>query len=150
MPGYARAWNNLGNALRAGGRLAEAARRGRARGRRRSPITRSPGRNLGALARDLGDDAAARDALRRALALQPDLRGALMALAGSRASAALDEAAISSRARHRERRPEDANAMLQLAGALAERDDLDAARGAFRRAREREGPACCAPRSARR
>ena len=50
--GYARAWNNLGNALRERGRVGEAEQRLRARGGAPTRATRSRGPTSGAIARD--------------------------------------------------------------------------------------------------
>jgi predicted O-linked N-acetylglucosamine transferase (SPINDLY family) len=133
--GYARAWNNLGNALRAGGRLAEALEAVR-RAVAVQPDYALAWANLGTLLLDLGDDGAARDAFRRALALKPDLR-VVQALAGiARQRGDIDDA-VDLFTRVIAAAPEDTNAMLQLAGALAERDDLDAARRVYAGARTR-------------
>ena len=81
-PGYARAWNNLGNALRTAGRGAEAGLRAVERAVAADSGYALAWSNLGALKRDTGDDHAAEIALRRALTLDPNQRGAMVTLAG--------------------------------------------------------------------
>ena len=93
--------------------------------------------NLGAILLDLGDETGATDAFRRSLALRPDARTlrALAALARQRGH--VDEA-IELYERIDAATPGDTGILLSLAGTLAERDDLDAARDVYARARSRE------------
>ena len=83
--------------------------------------------SLGAILLDLGDETGARDAFRRALALKPDLRTIRMLASIARQHGDVDEA-VELYTRANSAQPGDANTLLSLAGALAERDDLDAAR----------------------
>ena len=135
-PAYARAWNNLGNALRSGGRVAEAAEAVR-RAVAAQPDYALAWGNLGSLLLDLGDEIGARDAFGRALALKPDLRivQALASIARQRGDI---DGAVELFTRARAAAPGDTNTLLQLAGALAERDDLDAARSVYADGRKRK------------
>ncbi len=94
--------------------------------------------NLGALRRDIGDDAGAETALRRALALDPRQRGALLTLAGLLRDRSDLAGAAQCFARAAELDRRDANALLQLAGTLAERDDLGGARAAYAKPARRD------------
>ena len=129
-PAYARGWSNLANALRIAGRVHEAAAAAR-RAIEIKPDYTLAWRSLGALLADSGDLPGARDAYTRALALVAD-PATMKALAHlERQSGNLDAAGelYASAARAA---PDDADALLQLGGTLAERDDLDAARKAYR------------------
>src|SRR5262249_7214525 len=88
---------------------------------------------LGLIQRDLGDDAAAEASLRQALRLRPDLRGALVGLAGLlQRQSCLDESAqLYFRAI---KLAPAANEWFQLGSVLAERGDITQARDAFGRA----------------
>jgi len=132
-PGYARAWNNLGNALRAGGRIGEAAEAVR-RSVGTQPDYALAWANLGSLLLDLGDELGAHDAFARALALKPDLR-IVQALAGIARQRGDIDGAVALFTRASAAAPEDTNLLLQLAGALAERDDLEPARRIYADAR---------------
>ena len=134
-PGYARAWNNLGNALSSAGRAADAASAVR-RAVAAQPDYALAWSNLGAILLDSGDLPEARDAYRRALALKPDLR-TVQALAGiARQSGDIDDA-VAYFTRANAAAPDDAGVSLNLAGTLAERDDLDASRRVYADARAR-------------
>ena len=88
---------------------------------------------LGSLERDLGDEAAAEASLRTALRLRPDLRGALVGLAGLlQRQSRLDESAqLYLRAI---KLAPAANEWFQLGSVLAERGEPVQARDAFARA----------------
>ena len=134
-PGYARAWNNLANALRSSGRIDHAAAAAR-RAVTAQPDYALAWSSLGAILLDLGDETGARDAFRRALALKPDLRTIRMLASIARQHGDVDEA-VELYTRANSAQPGDANTLLSLAGALAERDDLDAARRYYSEARTR-------------
>ena len=123
-PAHGRAWTNLGNALRSAGRTR------RSDGRACSAPCR-PRRTTGSRGTTSASSSASSATLRRrslrfgrALALAPDNRPALMALAGMlRTLGRIDEAAA-----HYKRAvrldASDQVALLALAGTLAERDDI--------------------------
>ena len=117
---------------RRGGPRVRARRRGRSALRARVV---EPGR----AERDAGDDAGAEVALRRALALDANLRGALTTLAGLlRERGDLDGAARALRARGRSSTRATRTRCCSCAGTLAERDDLDGARAAYAEAGARD------------
>ena len=106
-----------------------------------SPTTRSPGAisdrccSISATMAPRATRSGARSALK------PDLR-VVQALAGiARQRGDIDDA-VDLFHRVIATAPDDTNTMLQLAGALAERDDLDAARARLREARVREAAIC--------
>jgi CRISPR-associated protein Csy1 len=136
-PRNARAWNNLGNSLRTSGRLREAAAAfEHAVGIR--PDYALALANLGSVRRDLGDSAAAESTLRSALAIDPKLSAALLALGSMyRHQGRLDEA-IALFARGAQAAPKDARPCLELAAALAERDDVLMARRVYAEAQTRD------------
>ena len=140
--GYARAWNNLGNALRAmPGAAAESLRRLRACGRGRRQVRA----RLGQPRRDATAKPATMPAPKRRCAARSRSirvqRSAMMTLAGLlRDRSDLGPADRSSSCARRGSIRRDATACLELAQTLAERDDLANAREAFARSR--------APRSA--
>jgi len=135
-PVYARAWNNLANALRSGGRMDEAADAAR-HAVAAQPDYALAWSNLGAILLDLGDETGATDAFRRSLALRPDVRTLRALAAIARQRGHVDEA-IELYGRIDTATPGDTGILLSLAGTLAERDDLDAARSVYARARSRE------------
>ncbi len=135
-PGYARGWNNLGNALRSAGRIGEAAAAVR-RAVGTDPDYALAWSHLGALLVEQGDDAAAGDAYARALALKQD-SGTVLGLAAIARRRGDVDAAVDLYTRATVLAPADPNALLQLAGTLAERDDLAAARSAYAGARARK------------
>ncbi|MEO8485585.1 MAG: hypothetical protein ABI585_04530 [Betaproteobacteria bacterium] len=132
-PRYARAWNNFGNALRSAGRRTEA----------RAAFERAVAAdaryafgwtNLSVARRDDGDEAGAAAAARRALALDGRQRTARLVLAGLDRRAGRLDAAIEGYEHALAAQPDDARSRTLVAGALAERDDLLAARSAYVRA----------------
>ena len=132
-PTYARAWNNLGNALRSVRRTDEAV------AAVRRAVAADPGyglawSHLGALLVEQGDDAAAADAYARSIALRPDA-ASLTALAGIARRRGDVDAAVDLYTRAAALAPAETSVLLQLAGTLAERDDLVAARRAYAAAR---------------
>ena len=80
---------------------------------------------------DIGDEAGARDAYARALALKPD-PATMQALAHLERQRGNLDAAIDGYTRAARATPDDANVLLQLGGVFAERGDVDAAREAYR------------------
>ncbi len=133
-PNYARAWNNLGNALRATGRLEES-RDAFERAVAVQPDYPLAWSNLGTVQRDLGQLAAAEASLRRSLQLKTDHQPGLTVLAGlvrrqgriDEAQALLTHAAAAA--------PRDTAILFQLAGVLAEKDELASARSVYRNIR---------------
>ncbi|HVO89446.1 MAG TPA: tetratricopeptide repeat protein [Casimicrobiaceae bacterium] len=136
-PRHPRGFNNLGNALRAAGRLDEAAQAFE-RGVALDPGYALCWANLAIVQRERGEPAAAATALERALALDPRERGTLITLAGlCRQQGDIDAAArLYEQALQREQR--DASTWLQLGLTVAQRDDLASARSAFDQAQARD------------
>ena len=135
-PAYARGWNNLANALRSSGRVEEAAAAAR-RAVAAQPDYALGWSNLGAILLDLGDETGASEAFRRSLALRPDVRTLRSLAAIARQRGQVDEA-VDLYQRINAAAPGDPATLLSLAGALAERDDVDAARRTYAQARSRE------------
>ena len=139
-PAIARAWNNLGNALRAGGRVGEAARRSAARWRR-SPTTRSRGPISASLLPILATMPArtrhsgARSRSSRTCASMQGARRASRASAATSTTPSHLYHACAARPH-----PTTPTPCCKLAGALAERDDLEAARSVLRSMRAAHQP----------
>jgi CRISPR-associated protein Csy1 len=127
-----RAWNNLGSALRKAGRLVDAVAAIR-KALELQPDYAFGHATLGLIERDLGDEAAAEASLRTAIRLRPDLRGAIVGLAGLlQRQSRLDESAqLYVRAL---KISASANEWFQLGSVLADRGEPGQARDAFARA----------------
>ena len=105
-PAYARAWNNLGNALRFAGTHRRGGRGGAPRGRRRNPTTLSPGAISGRILLDHGDDAAARRRLPPRARAEARTCARCRRLPASRVSRGdIDDAVDSVHPRERDARP---------------------------------------------